>query len=106
MLGVRLNPYPYIYKADFYILPSFSKGFCVTTFEAKTLNTLVVTTNVPGIREQFADGEAVICASSVDSLVNGISFGLDNTEKLRYRSAIIPADYNEKEIQKLYEIIE
>ena len=105
LLGVRLNPYPYIRNASVFVLPSFSEGFCVTTFEAKILETHVVATDVPGIREQFSGGEAVICMPTVESLTEGISYAIENCDLLKHRCVWIPEHYNEKEINKLYSII-
>ena len=106
LLGNRLNPYPYIRKATLFILPSFSEGFCVTTFEAKILGTPVVTTDVPGIHEQFSQGEAVICKATPESITDGICFALSEIDSLKHRSDAVFDGYNEKELKKLYWVIE
>ena len=53
LLGHCNNPYPYIYKADLYVQPSRTEGYCTTTAEAKILRKAVITTAVAGANEQF-----------------------------------------------------
>ena len=80
-LGHRTNPYPYIRQCDIYVQPSYTEGFCTSTMEAKILCKSVVTTDVPGMREQFADGEnGLIVESSADGIFDGIRRLLDAPE--------------------------
>ena len=91
LLGHRTNPYPYVQQCDIYVQPSYTEGFCTSTMEAKILCKPVVTTDVPGMEEQFVSGEnGLIVKSSVDGLYEGIKQMLDHpelmekiTEKLR-----------------------
>ena len=91
LLGHRKNPYPYVQQCDIYVQPSYTEGFCTSTMEAKILCKPVVTTDVPGMEEQFVSGEnGLIVESSVDGIYEGIKQMLDHpqlmekiTEKLR-----------------------
>ena len=87
LLGHRGNPYPYVQKCDLYVQPSYTEGFCTSTMEAKILHKPVVTTDVPGMREQFVDGEnGLIVESSVEGIYDGVRRLLDSPE-LRARIA-------------------
>lgn len=73
LLGHRTNPYSYIHNCDVYVQPSYTEGFCTSTMEAKILCKPVVATDVPGMREQFVDGEnGLIVESSVEGIYAGI----------------------------------
>lgn len=73
MLGYRDNPYPHVKQCDIYVQPSYSEGFCTSTMEAKILKRPVVTTDVPGMNEQFDNGvDGLIVESSVDGIYRGI----------------------------------
>lgn len=86
-LGHRKNPYPYVGSCDIYVQPSYTEGFCTSTMEAKILCKPVVTTDVPGMREQFVSGEnGLIVESSADGIYEGIRQLIDSLE-LRERIA-------------------
>lgn len=113
LLGTKENPYPYIKNCDIYVQPSFSEGYCTTTMEAKVLCKPVVTTDAPGMREQFVSGEngLIVDAMTPEALFEGIRTLLDHPElcrkfeeKLRQESFDDAA--NAKELQKLYDFIE
>ena len=73
MLGYRDNPYPHVKQCDIYVQPSYTEGFCTSTMEAKILKKPVVTTDVPGMREQFVNEvDGMIVESSVDGIYQGI----------------------------------
>lgn len=80
-LGHRTNPYPYVQNCDIYVQPSYTEGFCTSTMEAKILCRPVVTTDVPGMREQFVSGEnGLIVESSADGIYKGIRQLIDSPE--------------------------
>lgn len=110
MLGQQDNPYPYIKSCDIYVQPSFSEGYCTSTIEAKILGKPIVTTDAPGMREQFVSGEngLIVEAMTPEALYEGIKLLLDHpeiaekfTENLKRESFD-----NSKELQKLYDLIE
>lgn len=81
LLGHRDNPYPYIQQCDIYVQTSHMEGFCTSTMEAKILYKPVVTTDVQGMREQFADGKnGLIVESSVDGIFKGIKKMIDSPQ--------------------------
>lgn len=79
LLGHRANPYPYVQNCDVYVQPSYTEGFCTSTMEAKILLKPVVTTDVPGMGEQFVSGEnGLIVESGADGLFEGLRQLLDS----------------------------
>lgn len=93
LLGHRSNPFPYVQQCDIYVQPSYTEGFCTSTMEAKILCKPVVTTDVPGMREQFVDGEnGLIVESSVQGIYEGIRRLIDSPQ---LRAQIIEKLQNE-----------
>jgi glycosyltransferase involved in cell wall biosynthesis len=78
LLGLRLNPYPYMKGCDLFILTSKHEGFGLVLAEAKALCRPVITTDVAGAREQFVNGQnGIICshvstdiADAIENLIN------------------------------------
>lgn len=110
LLGTQMNPYPYIKNCDIYVQPSFSEGYCTTTMEAKILRKPIVTTDAPGMREQFISGEngLIVDAMTPEALFDGIKTLLDHPE-LREKfveNLSHETCNNSGELQKLYDFIE
>lgn len=105
LLGNRNNPYPYMKQCSIYVQPSYTEGFRTTTFEAKILNKTIVVTDVPGMREQFHDNEAFFCEPTVDSLVQAIETAIKFNPTTKLETGLFSDDYNYKELQKLYDVM-
>lgn len=110
LVGTQKNPYPYIKSCDIYVQTSSSEGYCTTTMEAKILNKPIVTTDAPGMREQFNNGENGLIVDNMtpESLFEGIKTLIDNpvlcrkfVENLRKET-----HDNSRELEKLYTFIE
>ena len=56
LLGTKVNPYPYMKKADFFVLPTRSEAYPLVINEALVLEKVIVSTNVGGIPEMIDDG--------------------------------------------------
>lgn len=110
LLGTKTNPYPYIKNCAIYVQPSFSEGYCTTTMEAKVLGKPVVTTDAPGMREQFVSGEngLIVDAMTPEALFEGIRTLLDHPEMMeKFQNALKLETYdNAAQLQKLYDFIE
>ena len=109
LLGTRKNPYPYIRNCDIYVQPSFSEGYCTTTMEAKILHKPVVTTDAPGMREQFISGEngLIVDAMTPEALAEGIATLLDSPElQEKFIQALEKESFDTNEMQLLYDLIE
>lgn len=110
LLGGKQNPYPYMKKCDIYVQTSFSEAYCSTTAEAKVLCKPVVSTDAPGMREQFSSGEdgLIVDQMTPGALFEGIQLLLENPELRRKFSQELSGRANQglNEIQKLYNFIE
>lgn len=106
LLGQKDNPYPYMKKCGVYVQPSYTEGFCLSTFEAKSLRTPIVVTDVSGMREQFSQDEAYFCEPDVESLTRAIEKALAAEYADRHVPSEIPIDFNQRELKKLYDSFE
>lgn len=110
LLGTQMNPYPYIKGCDIYVQPSFTEGYCTTTVEAKILHKPIVTTDAPGMREQFKSGEngLIVDAMTPEALFEGIKTLLEAPELCRKFTENLKKESfdNDSELQKLYDLIE
>ena len=110
LMGTQSNPYPYIKNCDIYVQPSFSEGYCTTTMEAKILQKPIVTTDAPGMREQFVSGVngLIVDAMTPEALFDGIKTLIDHPEmREKFVENLKNEGYdNSKELQKLYDFIE
>lgn len=111
MLGFCGNPYPYIKKADFYILSSRYEGFPTVLFEALTLKKNIIATDVSGVREMLEDGElGLIVENSEEGIYEGMKKALQKTVDFnRYQENLL--DYKmpfnlENSVQTLIKIID
>lgn len=57
LLGSKINPYPYMRRADLYIQPSYIESQCMTVYEALALKKLIVATDIPVLKEALLNGE-------------------------------------------------
>lgn len=109
LLGKKDNPYPYIKMCDIYIQPSRCEGKAVTVREAQILEKPVVITAFPTAESQLSNGEdGIIVPIDNKGCANGI-ISLINNEDLRKKLSLNcrKRNYgNQKEINKLYEIME
>ncbi|WP_223608964.1 glycosyltransferase [Chryseobacterium sp. OSA05B] len=111
MLGFRSNPYPYLKKADFYVMSSRHEGFPTIIAEALILNKPVVSTDVSGIKDLLQDGKlGLIMPNSEDGIYEGMKKFLTDREFVsRYENEIKTADLPfvlEKSVAQLQEIID
>jgi len=111
MLGFRSNPYPYLKKADFYIMSSRHEGFPTIIAEALILNKPVVSTDVSGIKDLLQEGKlGFITPNSEDGIYEGMKKFLTNKELAgHYEKEIVSADLPfvlEKSVAQLQEIID
>ena len=110
LLGAKENPYPYIKNCDVYVQPSFTEGYCTTTMEAKILHKSIVTTDAPGMREQFVTGEdgLIVKSMTAEVLAEGIKNILDHPEMMEmFRKTLRKESHdNEGVLQKLYAFID
>ncbi|EDT16701.1 glycosyltransferase [Clostridium perfringens] len=109
LLGLKVNPYPYIKACDIYVQTSDLEGFGLAIAEARMLNKPVVTTRFDAVFNQMIhEKNGLVVDMNSDAVFNGI-MRLINDENLRKN--IIKYLENEKkgnveEIDKFYKLIE
>ena len=108
ILGKKTNPYPYIKACDIYVQPSRYEGKSVTVREAQMLHRPVVVTDYPTAKSQIQDGiDGKIVPLENEACAIGIAEFITNTnlqEKIKIN--LQNHDFgNEKEIEKLYQLI-
>ncbi len=73
LLGAKPNPYPWMKKADIYVQPSYVEADPLTIKEAKFLQKLIISTDIPATRETLREGDfGLLCLTTPESLVEGI----------------------------------
>lgn len=74
LLGPKKNPYPYMKKADLFVLQSHYEGRPLAVDEAKILGTPVFVTDYASAREQVREGhEGFVVANSEAAIFEGLS---------------------------------
>lgn len=68
LLGTKINPYPYIKNADYFVLPTRSEAYPLVINEALALEKFIISTNVGGIPEM------------IDNEFDGVLVNDDETE--------------------------
>jgi glycosyltransferase involved in cell wall biosynthesis len=111
MLGFKSNPYPYLKRADFYIMSSRHEGFPTIIAEALILHKPISATDISGIKDLLQDGKlGIITPNSEDGIYDGMKkFLTDKDIAEEYKKQIRNTDLPfvlEKSIQKLQEIID
>ena len=72
-VGVRANPYPYIKRADLFVIPSRFEGKSIALDEAKILCKPIVATKYPSVSDALEDGKnGVLVNMDARSIADGI----------------------------------
>lgn len=108
LLGKRENPYPFIKACDIYIQPSRFEGNAVTVREAQILCKPVVAANYPTAHSQIKQGiDGIIVPQNNAGCAHEIAqFIKDKELQQKIVGYLKEHDYgNEKEVQKLYSLM-
>lgn len=85
LLGERVNPYPYIKKADVFVLTSRYEGKPIAVTEAQILGVPVITTEYASAREQVNHGiDGIITPNDDTAIYDGIKKVLENRDLLLF----------------------
>ena len=77
--GMKVNPYPYMAKADIIVQPSRYEGKSIVLDEAKVLGKAIVVTNYPSVKDQITDGETgLIVECAPEEIADGIKSLVNN----------------------------
>lgn len=108
-LGLRVNPYAYIGRADIFVHPSLFEGKSIALDEAKILAKPVVVTNFSTVADQFTDRvDASVVEMTPESIADGIA-ELLSSPKLRDSYITALSAYrpdNSAELENLYNILD
>lgn len=108
LLGKQENPYPFIKECDIYIQPSRFEGNAVTVREAQILYKPVIVTNYPTAHSQIKQGvDGIIVPQDNVGCAHEIVQFIKNKElQQKIVDYLKEHDYgNEKEVQKLYSLM-
>lgn len=111
MLGFSSNPYPYMKKADFYIMSSRHEGFPTIIAEALILNKPISATDISGIRDLLQDGKlGNITPNSEEGIYEGMKkFLTDKNSTEEYKKQISETELPfvlERSVEHLQKIID
>ena len=109
LLGMQMNPYPYIRQADLYVQPSRFEGHCVTVLEARLLGVAILATH-SAAGEQIENGKTgCLCDSDASSLAAAVKRLYDVPDlRQAFRDALHHHDFerdNAAILQKLYTLL-
>lgn len=108
LLGKKENPYPFIKACDIYVQPSRYEGKSVTVREAQMLYKPIVVTNYTTASSQIKNGkDGIIVPLDNKACADGIVTFIRNDKQRKEIIEFLKShDYgNEKEVEKLYQII-
>lgn len=81
LLGVKVNPYPYMKECDIYVQTSRFEGFGLTVTEARILGKAEVCTNFPSAYNQITDGvNGLICNMTPEDIADKIEMLIENPD--------------------------
>lgn len=86
LYGFQKNPYKIMNQCDLFVCSSITEGFSTVITESLILGLPVVSTEVPGIREQLGENceYGIITDNNTESLYQGIKDLLEHPERLSY----------------------
>ena len=104
LLGTKINPYPYIKNADYFVLPTRSEAYPLVINEALALEKPIISTNVGGIPEMIEDGvDGILVNDDQEELYEAMKKVFtqpDLLEKIRQNTK---ESYKKFDSQKIYD---
>lgn len=107
LLGLRVNPYPYISNCDIFVQSSRYEGKSVVVDEAKILEKPIVCTNYMTVADQIKNGnEGVIVEMNAEGVASGIIQMLSNKNLMNHIIEYLASHSydNVSEISHYYEL--
>lgn len=98
LLGRIFNPFPYLKKADCFVMSSNHEGQPMTLLEALVLNKMIVATDIPGNISVLEGRGGLIVKNSKEGLVDGMERVINQPIKTFYFNA---KEYNGQCLKKL-----
>ncbi|HEC1885048.1 TPA: CDP-glycerol glycerophosphotransferase family protein [Campylobacter jejuni] len=98
LLGRIFNPFPYLKKADCFVMSSNHEGQPMTLLEALVLDKAIVATDIPGNISVLEGRGGLIVKNSKEGLVNGMEKIINQSTKTFYFNV---REYNSQCLKKL-----
>jgi glycosyltransferase involved in cell wall biosynthesis len=108
LLGPRLNPYPYMQRADLFALLSYVEGFPLALIEAKILSRPIIITNFSGARALLQSGrDGLVVDNDEEAIYEGLkTLILSRQLRNRFSGALQGFEYdNSPALEKIEELI-
>lgn len=107
LLGNRMNPYPYIQKADFFILPSMSEAWPLVIAEALLLQKPIIATNTGDIPEMIANEKTgLIIEYDIDEMYCAMKRFLTDKQLLSHIQENLQSIEKQFNNSKIFEAVE
>ncbi len=109
LLGEKFEPYPYMGQCDIYVQPSLYEGKSIAIDEAKCLCRPIIVTNFSTVNDQITDGvNGIVCRMDKNDMADKAELLIDSRAERERLSENLKNEEagNEKEIEKLYAIID
>lgn len=103
LLGKKMNPYPYIIKGDYFLLPSYYEGYPVSLIEAEILNQYILITDIASkeVVKDYPNKE--IFPNTEEGIYNGLKKIIEE-KKIRSKEHYTVTN-NEKIIESIKQLI-
>ena len=109
LLGLKDNPYPYIYRSDIYCQTSLFEGIGISITEAKILKKPIVITNFESAQEQIKNNfNGIICEMCAEKISDSIIKLIEDEDlRKKFINNLKQENIsNEYEVDNLYKIID
>ncbi len=98
LLGRIFNPFPYLKKADCFVMSSNHEGQPMTLLEALVLNKAIVATDIPGNVSVLDNRGGLIVENNVNGLIDGMKKIINRSIEIFYFNT---KEYNSQCLEKL-----
>jgi glycosyltransferase involved in cell wall biosynthesis len=108
LLGIKMNPYPFIKNSDIYVQTSRFEGFGLAIAEARMLNKPIITTRFDAVFNQMIDGKnGLVVDMRADAVCDGILRVIEDEDLRRNITHFLSTEKkgNVEEIEKFYRLI-
>ncbi|EKN69395.1 capsular polysaccharide biosynthsis protein [Neobacillus bataviensis LMG 21833] len=108
LLGIKVNPYPFIKSSDIYVQTSKFEGFGLAIAEARMLNKPIVTTRFDAVFNQMIDRKnGLVVDMNADAVCDGILKLIGDEELTKSITQFLSNEKkgNIEEIEKFYHLI-
>ena len=104
LLGTKINPYPYMKNADYFVLPTRSEAYPLVVNEALALEKPIISTNVGGIPEMIENGvDGILVNDDEQEIYDAMKKVFIQAELLEKIKQNTKESYKKLDSQKIYD---